>query len=128
MIQHDNPYSVMQTLAKIEDDLAEMQTEHADLQGAVKGTEQFIKTLEATCYDQVAGDSAAEKKERAKALMHSMPDYMNYLRQVKDLQRLNRQFDYLDSRKSICQSILGYHKQELATTGAGQQQGQADGR
>lgn len=120
LMQHDNPHAAMNALGNIEDELAEMQDEHSKLQGAVKGTEQFMKTFAAALYDEVEGDSAAEKKERAAALMHASDEYIEHLRQIKRLEELKRRFEYLESRKSIGQSILGYHKAEL-TSMQGQQ-------
>ena len=108
----DSPGAIIAALGEIDDQLALQANEHAELEGRVKSMREWLKTYEGALYDRVEGDSAAEKKERAKALLHDSDQYVKYLSDVKKLGVVARRFEYLDTRRSIGQSILKTMREE----------------
>jgi hypothetical protein len=124
----DNAHSIIATLGEIEDSMAQNQIEHAQLAGAVKSEKEYMKTLEGELFNQVEGDTDGQRKANAKAALHVHKDYIDYLRKTKRLGTLDQNFEYLKARQSICQTAVGYLKEELKAQGFGQAQGQAGHR
>lgn len=100
---------VAATLAEIEDRLANDQDDHAKLNGIVKRKEKFMDTYEATLFEAIPPedyDNPTERKALAKALLHGSEEYVAYLDELEQLEVARKTLDYLDIRRSICQSIL----------------------
>jgi hypothetical protein len=102
----DSPGAVMDALGRIDDDLAELAIEHAKLTGYCRSMKDYLKTLNAVLFEQAEGSSAKEREFVAQALMHEHEDYKSYLVHTKRLGELDVQFNYLDTRRSIGQSVL----------------------
>lgn len=103
------PHIVANTLAEIEDTLASNEQRHAELSGWVKKREKFLETFEATLFELIGPedyDNPTERGKLAKAQLHKAKEYTEYLDKLEELQRLRKRFEYLDIRRSICQSIL----------------------
>lgn len=99
-------HALLKKLDAIDDELAEMADEHSQLQGAVKATEMFMKTYQATLTQKAEGDSVAAKEVNGKALMHDDEKWTDYLHNVNLLGRFDTRYDYLDTRRSILQSAV----------------------
>lgn len=98
---------VIRALGRIDDDLAEQANAHAEKTGYVRSMKQYITTLEAALFDQFDKTlSATERREMAKSALHENEEYQKYLAAVRELGKLDTMFQYLDTRRSIGQSIL----------------------
>lgn len=103
------PGQIASALGVIEDALAHLMVEHAQLKGWTKRRERFLDTYEATLYEMVDPASVANVTERkviAKATMHEAPEYTEYLEKLQRFEELVAMFDNLDARRSIGQTIL----------------------
>lgn len=103
------PGQIAAALGDIEDELATHQNDHAHLTGQVKRREKFIETYVATLYELVDARSCSNPTERmifAKADLHRSKEYTEYLSMVEELEEHRKRLDYLDTRRSIGQTIL----------------------
>lgn len=108
-IDLDNPGTIGRTLAEVENSLHEQMNEHAELAGKIKRAEKFFKTYESTLYEMTDPDSVSGPKERekfAQATMHDTEEWVEYLDDLARYSQLSKQFEYLDVRRSIGQTLV----------------------
>lgn len=111
------PGPIQTALGELEDELATLQNDHAELTGWVKRRKTFIETYVATLMNMAAGDNVTERKENAKALLHESKEYIEYLDKLEELAELDRKFDYIDTRRSIGQSVLKSYENDYPRHG-----------
>ena len=101
----DSPGPIIASLGAIDDDLAEHMQQHAELAAKVKEGEAFMKTYEGELFGQAEGTDG-QRKMRAKQLLHSDAHMVELRRNQGLLAGLTTRFDYLESRRSIGQTVL----------------------
>lgn len=114
----DAPGPIIASLGEIDDDLQEHMQQHADLAQKVKEGEAFIKTYEGELFNQATGTDG-QRKMRAKQLLHGDENMVELRRNQGLLAGLNTRFDYLESRRSIGQTILKTIREDSYSSGYG---------
>ena len=114
----DSPGPLIKALGDIDDQLQESMQDHADLAAKVKEGESFVKTYEGELFVQADGTDG-QRRMRAKQLLHS-DEHMVQLRLNQGLLAgYAVRYDYLESRRSIGQTILKTLRQEGFESGYG---------
>lgn len=100
------PGQIARELAKIDNDLEELRDRARKIVGKKKRLDKFIETFEATLADLEHAPTVTQAKLSAKAKLHSEKAYRDYLIVVSDVAEIDSDFEYLNIRRSIGQSIL----------------------
>jgi len=124
-MKSDNPMSVVQALGEIDDQLALNQQRHSELAGLCKAGADALKkriAFEQSTLMEADGKLAANKAEAiAIGKLYKSDEYIGFKTALQEYETLEQMFDYLDTRRSIGQSILKLYRE----TEFGQTQGQA---
>jgi hypothetical protein len=120
----DSPASVMEALGTIDDTLQLQQEEHAELAGYVKaGADALKKMHQSRTATLLEGDPKLSVSKAEALAMHAIyesDEYTAYKAKLQEFEQLEKTFDYLDTRRSIGQSIL----KTMREAEYGQSQGQ----
>jgi len=107
-----DPATIMQWLQEIEEDLAERGNEFAEKAGAFfRGKRNFELAL-AKAYIGAEGSNQKERESNALTKVEALPVYDEFVTAEAEYHALKSVLGVLDTRATICQSLLKIHSRE----------------
>jgi hypothetical protein len=105
-INVDNPAAVVAAMGEVYNALSERGPHHAAAKKAIKHWAGQVQSLRAALYPHAEGKDSAARKEFVEHLLHQSEQWANLKISEALAAEYDTEFDYLDTQRSILQSIL----------------------